>query len=495
MGLVEWILIVPCDLTAAEYKFVSQLNNPQGIEIHVWAMADLDGRLALHRDVAIYAERTEPLLEDARVLDLEKALLLDPIPNMLERVSRLGQLGSDFDHNWALDFESKNGQSIVHLRPKSPEAAQEDPITLSERGITERGSETHEQIEKVIGFGIDEALHLEEGLQQVIMTGPSFLPPSSDSGSFTMQPVTSIPEELVGTPVSLLLFDEKGSRFATHVGVSEHFGKGIRGFSWRIYCYHCLRVTLFGSLGPGVESPGLEIAIHSAGASASNFRDSINFLLDISRIRKISIVVAGKPAGTWVSQGLDVGPVKDLEELADFAEDLIKIETLAHTRFVFPGSISRRDVVLARMTRSLLEGSMTAVPMMVGGTEVVATHAIERFVTLSKAEGKDLRLSMTDFRVNLLGVDISIGNVEMWHPLAQTGVRVSAENSEESLVTLTPPAGQCFIFIPAKKLQNADRDIDILWPVPGESSPSWLVEIVIDLQQSSFPTGLGNADA
>jgi hypothetical protein len=478
--LIEWILVVPCELTAKEYEFVRGLDNPQNIEIRVWALADLDQRLALHPDIARYAERTEAFLNDARVLDQEKAQLLEPIANLHERVSRLGQLGAEANPNWAFDFESKNGQPIVHLRPKSPEAAQEDPITLSVRGITERGSETLEQIERVIGFGVDEGLHIEKGLQEVVLTGPSFLPPSSGAESFTMQPVTSIPEGLVGTPVSLLLVDENGSRIGTHVGITEHFGNGFKGFSWRIYCYLSLRVTLFGSFDPEVEVPDFGVVMDSGGANASNFRDSIRFLLDISRTRKILVVVAGKPAGTWVSPGLQVGSVEDMQELIDFAEDLIAIEALANTRFIFPDSISQRDPVLARMVRSLLEGCVTAVPMIVGGTEVVATHAVEQFITLSNAGSKDFRLSMSDFRVNLFGVDISIGSVEMWHPFVQTEVSASAENSEESLVTLTPPAGQCFIFMPVRKLQNADRDIDILWPVPGESSPSWLVDIVND---------------
>lgn len=493
--LLEWVLVMPSVLTPQEYAFVYGLDNPRGIPIKVWARADIDTRLASNPDIARYAERTEPFLEDARIMNQEQAQLLDPIRGLSERVSKLGQRAFEVDPHWDLDFAREGDQTTISLRPKSSESYTESPITVSARFSLERDGDTFAQIDKVLGFGLDESVRIEEGLEEITLDGPSFLPQPSETASMTMQQITRVPDELSRKPVSLVFTDADGARIGTHVGITDHIAKGHSGFIWRVFCYRAIRITFYGALNPGVELPPAEVKFDIGGASASSFRDALQLLLDIHRAEKISLVLSGNTIGTWTNVGLRFGSVQDLQELAGFADDLIAIEALAKTKFVLPAEVVPNDVVLARMVRALLEGVATAAPMIPGFTQVIPIVAAAQFETSEIVPRGDIHVSSPEFGVNLLGVEIPIGHVELWHPLVRTEVSSIPGNEQERLLTMSSPEGQCFIFTPGPWTKDMTTPVDIVWPIPNEPQPAWLADLCRIPNVTRGATGLSDLDA
>ena len=493
--ILEWILVTPSLLTPQEYKFIDGLDNPRGIPIKVWARADLDTRLASNPDIARYAERTDPFLDDARILNQEQAQLIDPIPALGERVSILGQRAYEVDQHWGLDFSYEGGQTTIGLRAKSPESYTESPITVSVRLLLEREGDAFAQVDKVLGFGLDESVRIEEGLEEITLDGPSFLPQPSEAASMTMQQITRVPDELSGKPVSLIFTDADGERIGTHVGITDHIAMGHSGFIWRVFCYGAIKITLYGTLNPGAELPPAEVKFDMGGASASSYRDALQLLLDIDRAERISLVLSSNTIGIWTNVGLRVGSVQDLREIAGFADDLIAIEVLAKTKFVLSSEVLPNDVVLARMVRALLEGVSTAAPMVPGCTQVISIAAAAQFETSEIVPRNDIHISSPESGVNLLGVEISIGHVELWHPEVQAEVSPIPDNEQECLLTMSLPEGQCFIFTPGPWTKGMTTPAEIVWPIPNQTAPAWLTDLCRRSDALDSAVGLRDLDA
>ncbi|KFF98199.1 hypothetical protein IQ62_26370 [Streptomyces scabiei] len=59
-GPQEWVLVVPCVLTAAEREFVLSLGAGQAVQVEVWDRAKLDDLLSVHPDVEASFTRDQP---------------------------------------------------------------------------------------------------------------------------------------------------------------------------------------------------------------------------------------------------------------------------------------------------------------------------------------------------------------------------------------------------------------------------------------------------
>lgn len=473
----EWVLVLPSELTPHELKFVNELENTLAIKISIWTKAELDLRLASHPEVARYAERTEAHLEDARTLRTEQAELLDPVPNLLERVTRLGVLGSETDPNWDYDFSYDQGKASVGIRPKTSGSNTDISFSFKVNLKLQQDSEKYEEAQKIMGFALDRKLQLTDELQNISFEGPSFLPPPGEMAEMSLHPATNVPPELVGAPVSITLSADNGTRIATHVGVTEHFAMGPIGFAWRIICFHALRITFFGPMIKGASTPNPELELTPAGSSPSDLKAVLRFLSELPSTGKLEVKCGEIFSGTWVSSGFTLASSEDLNELIDFADDLLAIEELTNTKFIISENLSPEDVVVARIVRLLLEGRACAAPMIQGAEITILSEGIQTFLDATEIPSDDIYLPSYQFGISLLGIEIQIGHVEMWHPQTNVHVNSLSENKEEYRVALSLPVGQCFILIPGNSRQDVLNRGAIAWPVPRGELPHWLKEL------------------
>ncbi|MDG5808717.1 hypothetical protein P9869_40020 [Streptomyces ossamyceticus] len=171
----EWVLVVPCVLTAAEREFVLSLGAGQAVQVEVWDRAKLDDLLSVHADVEASFTRDQ-LLEAARVYGQERALLMDGIGDVSARVTALGGQVDGLDDHWTVDF-AREGDMVVHmLRGKHPRAHEVSPIVITLTGIGPLAPEQAEAVRRSLGYGLDEKVVLPRGaVEKMTVTGPWFL--------------------------------------------------------------------------------------------------------------------------------------------------------------------------------------------------------------------------------------------------------------------------------------------------------------------------------
>jgi len=476
--LFEWVLVVPCELTDWEYDFVRNLDNPNGIPISFMTKVDLDLRLAENADIARYAERTEKYLDDARILRQEQALLLNPVPDLLARASQLGQLGSEANPDWDFSFSHDQGKTTVGMRPKSSDVMKDKPVSINFGLQFQQESGKHEEFQKVMGFALDREMHLDSEVENLAFSGSPFPQPEGEFTGLIMHPETQVPENLVDVPVSIILNGDDDVRIATHVGVTEHLALGYLGFSWRIVSFHSLRITFFGPRMAETETPSPEMDLSPQGASPSDVRNALKFLVDLTSTRKFVLKTPVGFGGTWLSAGYTHGSKGGIAELIGFTEDLIAIEELAKLKFVLSQNVSPSDAVLAKIVRSLLEGKIAAAPMMSEASATLSNMNEEGRATLFSGPRDDIRIPFPQFAITLLGIDIQIGQVELWHPRTQATLQSSSEDGNEHRTAISVPQDECFLVIPTGQDSHQMQREDFVWPIPGDDAPNWFQEIV-----------------
>ena len=465
----KWVLVIPIELTPGEYDFLYSLANPNKIKIEFWGSANLDLLLTQHPQIRAYAEKTPAHLKEAALFQTERAELLNPVPDLVERVKNLGLLSETADHNFKYSFGYDQGKVVISAKPQP--GAPNPKIQVNLRVANE--SEKHLEINEVIGFGLDQPLTLSEELVEVTMEGPFTTAPDSNA-SLSLMPNTSIPHELKGQPVIFSFFDADEHRIGEYSGITEHLGNGPFGFSLRVTFFHCLTVVLFGSPNPDIKAPNPKINFRPVGSGVQDFTDAINFMATFPTARKFQISINGKVQASWHSNDMAVGSVEEFQDLLGLAEDLQKIETLLKMKFVFMEEPSLLDVVLANAVSIILEGNICAVPLYKQISFDTDQFGLNSLQSAQKLDPQNVRIPSHDFTIRLLGMDVRIGTVALWNPHAQFEVRIDDVDFDLFHVTCTTPVDECFIFFPFRESKPETLEIEVYWPVPREDFPDWL---------------------
>lgn len=474
----EWILVVPCELTEWEYKYVRELDNPNGIHISFMTKVDLDLGLVDNGDIARYAERTEKYVDDARIMHQEQALLLNPVPDLLARASQLGQLGSEAHPDWDFSFSHDQGKTTVGMRPKSSDVMKENPISINFGLQFQREGGKLEEFQKVMGFALDREVNLDSEVKNLAFSGSPFPQPDGEFANLTVHPNTQIPEELVGVPVSITLNGNDGNRLATHVGVTEHWALGYLGFSWRIICFHSLRITFFGPRNAETETPSPEMELSPRGASPADVRSALRFLVDLTDTKGVVLKTPVGFGGGWNIASYTHGPRGDISGLIAFTEDLMVIEDLAKVKFALSQKVSHIDAVVARIIRSLLEGKTVAAPMMSEASATLSDMNDAGRENFFSGPRDDIRIPFPSYAITLLGMDIQVGPVELWHPRTKATLQETSENGKEHRVAIAVPEEECFLVIPTSENSAPPQRDHFVWPIPMADVPKWFLDII-----------------
>ncbi|TDX03535.1 hypothetical protein [Kribbella sp. VKM Ac-2566] len=129
----EWVLVIPHDHTPGEEEWFTQTlaSLAAPVTLDWWGRDWLDGQFASREDLIRYVEGPDSrLLKRAQQHAMEQAVLADGIPDLAARQTGLGERATELSPFWRIEPATIDGQTVIHVQPKSAESAELDPIAV-----------------------------------------------------------------------------------------------------------------------------------------------------------------------------------------------------------------------------------------------------------------------------------------------------------------------------------------------------------------------------
>lgn len=412
-GPQEWVLVVPCVLTAPEREFVMSLAGGLAVEVEVWDRAKLDDLLAVHADVEASFTRNQ-LFEAAKVYGQERALLMDGVDDVSARVMALGEQVDGLDDHWTMD-SARQGDTVVHmLRGKHPRAHEVSPIVITLDGIRPVAPEQSEAVRRSLGYGLDEKVVLPRGtVGKVTVTGPQFLAREQQDVEVRWHPAETGPQAEMGAD---LVFVDSKQVTASYPGTLKHLGRGSTGRS--------VRVELAGG--------DLQLLMPDApGATASlKFTFSLEGLEPAAALRVLRIhrrIAAGGAfevrTGKGAVGGGEIPPspeaaLRESAQLQLFLEDLEVVQRHCEQYFPVPDELPYEERVALRIARLLVDGHCVVSPFLPQARITLNGHDSPAVRALLSGEPHAVQLPCDAYTVQFAGRRLELGAVVVFHPKA-----------------------------------------------------------------------------
>jgi hypothetical protein len=421
----EWVLVVPCTLTAAERAYVHALPAGRTVRVRVMDRAELDERLAVHADLEASFTRDQ-LFEAAKVYNQERALLMGGLADVGARVGALGRQVDGLDPHWTVDF-ARQADAVVHvLRGKHPRAHEVSPIQITLTGSGVLASELADVVRASLGFGRPEEVVLPpSAVESLTLTGPDWLSGAHRQVEVRWAPAQTVPPVARDAEVVFLDSDQQVS--ASYPATLSHLGRGSIGRS------------------VDVELPGgrLQLMIPDTASEPASPR----YAYDLHRLDPAAALRVLKMHRRFVAGGRfqvradghnvtggDLPPqpaaVADLaKQLHLYVEDLEMVQRHCEQYFLVPGDLSASERVALRVARLLIDGHCVISPF------VLSVHC-----TLDGEDSPTLRTVLKGdepqavhgvcqrFTLTVAGRHLELGPVVFFHPRAVTkdGPRLTA---------------------------------------------------------------------
>lgn len=158
----RWVLVMPKNPTPSELAwFEGDLGAAaEATKLEWWGRDWLDGEFAAREDLVRTVEGSDyVLLQRAAEMDREQTVLANGVDDYLERLRGLTDRLDDVSPNWTFDSMVMDGVQTVMLRPKRPDAATVDPISIQTRfnfpPDDPAAQEIRKRLEKALDFGGD----------------------------------------------------------------------------------------------------------------------------------------------------------------------------------------------------------------------------------------------------------------------------------------------------------------------------------------------------
>jgi hypothetical protein len=158
---VRWCLILPLNQSPAELTWFDELRGRYPECELEWRGRDwLDSQFAKHEDLRRFVEGSDyALLERAREMEKEQAVLSGGIPDLLDRYRILNDRALDLSPYWQTDVATGQDGLQVTVREKYPGSASDDPIIFHSLFAFPAGDPAAKQAEEdlrlVLDFGGD----------------------------------------------------------------------------------------------------------------------------------------------------------------------------------------------------------------------------------------------------------------------------------------------------------------------------------------------------
>ncbi|MGW1878731.1 hypothetical protein [Streptomyces sp. NPDC001975] len=443
----EWILVVPCTLTAAERAYVNTLPAGRTVRVRVMDRAELDDRLAVHADLEASFNRDQ-LFEAAKVYNQERALLMGGLDDVSARVEALGRQVDGLDDHWTVDF-ARQADAVVHvLRGKHPRAHEVSPVQITLTGAGDLAPELADAVRASLGFGRPEAVVLPpSAVESLTLTGPDWLSGAHREVEVRWRPAQTVPP--VAQDAEVVFLDTDQQVTASYPATLSHLGRGSIGRS------------------VDVELPGgrLQLMIpDAAGAPAS-----LRYAYDLHRLEPAAAARVLKMhrrfaaggrfqvrADGHIVGGGDLPPqpaaVLNLaEQLHLYVEDLETVQRHCEQYFLVPGDLDASERIALRVARLLIDRHCVISPFVLSvhctldGQDSPALRAVLESDGPQPVHGVCQRFALT-----LAGRHLELGPVVFFHPRAVTedGARLAAAldagQAADMRLSMRPADGEHF---------------------------------------------------
>lgn len=452
---LDWTLLVPIDPNPKELAWFDWLRTTVTFPITWRGLTWLDGEFAQRPFIARYylEDRKDELIDLAKLLRQEEAVLAGGAPDAMDRTRRLVERANDLDPFYKFRISSDGTTTSIDLLPRYPGAERDRPITGSFQFVfpkDEPGRTAAEQFQRAMDFGTgyavppeylkDFALDAPAGLGQSFEKGRIELLPSRPSGEerdLVMAIVDPAGATLAEVPVAFRILHE-GDRGSILQGVDRTRTMTVD-------------VTVDGREG----RLGIKITTLGVPFYPSEMRPLAKFLAGLARPNEMALRT---PEGDEISKSkLEMEAPMRQPGFPALIEDLVLVQWASGmTRKVSP-LLSVEDAQAIRIASILVRGEPIALTWTTFKMEL-ADHASEDIRRRLLTEGLNFRLRTPQPHVAVIdGVSYPVGK---GMEVVMTSARLGPGHSDWRAAGIIP-AGVAIELVPGESDQAEARLISV----------------------------------
>jgi hypothetical protein len=412
VGHSDWTLVVPCNGTVLERKYLTGLASGTEIRTHFMGVAELDNLLATHADLGRWATR-EPVVELMRTMSLEQAALASP-EDLQKRVRSLTEIVDERSPYWGINFGSAGGTVFQEVYAKRPDAQEKEPIRIGmETTFNAEQGKLFDQFRSVMRFGGSQPVELPAGVvTRFTIDGPEWIAMDdrSKAAEYVIQAVAI--EDALGQQVELQQLDDDGDTVGVFRGQVAHLSRGDAGLS--LSAVFPGGAELEWLLPDDVKCSGkITISLDYKGCSASDSLRAAQLVEMLHSGAPMAVSMSMAPlfqvARTEVTVAADIGSPEGRQLL----EDLAVLERELGLIFELPEQISPADRRLIRVYRMILEGFVAIMPGVRSGTVTLNGHVDDGIAAALDKPGAQY-VEYPRFKAMILGQQVVIGRVTIY---------------------------------------------------------------------------------
>lgn len=435
--MTDWVLVIPCSLTLPQTQWLRDLpHDKTTARVTFWDESQLDALLTQFPDVYAYARRDISLMESAKLLGQEQAILANPAEDIPARLTALRDLANTVDANFRANLYADDDGVRVTATAKHASAKQ----TLNTKFAFPKGYEHHlEELLELVNHGITEDVVLPpEVIVSVEQRGPTFLidPPNDSRQKLTFH--TEAQPELI----TVRVLDEDGEALGIHPGTVRITG-GTLGIKLTAVFHETLHITWRVNLVEPQPSPATRFTLTPEGQTCSNVIAACRLLRQILSHKHLEIDVRGTRNG-MVTRDAPTDLPGHAAVVLEIAEDLEAVQRATDTYFPYPSIATPTDRVHLRVCRMLAQGRSAMAPT-TSRVNIRLTHRPE-----DPTEPGPISLDGQSMVFPFAGREFVLRDITIWHPNAW--LKAAEDDSDSSPHYVLEPANERFILSPDNAL-------------------------------------------
>lgn len=465
----QWVLVSPHKLVPSEWAYLNKLA-PEGHPTNVvaWDQARLDSHLAKHPDLVAYLQRTPERERVATLYNQEKAALLDPGKDLVDRVRALQDLTSTVDPYYSLDFQTQGSTIIRTLRAKDPRAYEAHPVSINFSAAPSTPA-----LQKVIGWGARETLTLTgDQIRDFSVTGTVLM---GDLG--IPDEIRFIPADQEPIPCILDTLDDTQARIRRFSGAITHLGRGHEGIIIETLFYDTVAMKFWLSADTTKPEVKVDLTISLRPGTSPSLLEKAAHLADL-QVTASGIRLVGPKGVTYASltgrqttERLEFA--SEMRALRELAEDVAALADHLKVDLTIPLEPTDLDRVRLRVLRHALEGKVSIDPVQAGYTVVIPPEAPEGpLADLLAGRGFSGYVRAPAQTVSLAGTELDVPELSYWHP----NLAAVAEPTELALLGEQRARGE-EVSVPVRGRDGTNLRVYMIDRVPESVTTSpWALE-------------------
>lgn len=461
-----WTLVIPANFTPSERKRVEDFKGERSVRIQFLGVTELNLLLAKFPEIHTFALR-DPHREALALVGRETAALSMPgdLANEVQRISSRTEGKSAY---WGTNFAMKDGIYTEEIYAKRPDATEREPLSFTiQTQFGKADEDLRRDFEDSLGYGILDTVVLPPHIvTSFTKIGPSWFAGEGGPGELRIMPADSGQSH----KVNLVAFDSEGRRLSSINGRTGRVATGPRGV--RIECIFPGGLREIWKIPLEATQPGtVELIFKPTGFSARDIQRVLRFIDVIRKAARVTLSIDGK------SQTLDLPdqPSPDMDRtLHELIDDLAYIENSLDVDFDFPAKLpDNLGRVWIRVVRRMLEGRAVVQPRTEGITITLKGSRNEELEAVLTDEGGALVIGDEDWTVEILGQELFIGSMGVYHPhLRADNARVHLEallngDGVGREVHLTPADGEPFVIYSPARIAPGSSGAAEPWNLTG----------------------------